>query len=357
LIFFTAALIESCATTTGQDVIVRFTDSRATSVVLSKKLFEKASTVHYEDTRLKLFDNSEFVLGDVKLENDEVIFTPVVPLTPGSKYEIVNADQVVKVFDVEFPKNLPEPEILGVYPDTDTLPANLLKLYLKFSVPMREGEALKHVLLTNETGDTLDGTFLDLQPELWDSTRSTLTLWLDPGRIKRELIPNQKSGNPLEAGKTYTIHITGNWKSAAGLPISENFSRKFTAAGRDSLLPLPDDWHILTPPPLTTGKLRINFPEPMDYYLVQKSISFYDPGGRRVRGRVSVLNHGSSIDFFPAEKWESGIYLMRAASNLEDLAGNNLIRPFDRDLLTDSAKMFKPYLDRSFIIGSQGRGK
>ncbi len=355
LIFFTAALIESCATSTGQDVTVRFTDSRATSVVLSKKLFVKANAVHYEDTRLKLFDNSEFVLGDVKLENDQVIFTPVVPLTPGGKYEVVNANHVVQVFDVQFPKNLPEPEILGVYPDNDTLPVNLLKLYLKFSVPMREGEALKHVHLTNETGDTLEGTFLDLQPELWDSARSVLTLWLDPGRIKRELIPNLKSGNPLEPGKRYTLHITGNWKSAAGLPVSEAFTRQFVTTGRDSLLPIPDDWTILTPAPLTTGKLRINFPEAMDHYLVQETISFYDPGGRRVRGRVSVINHGTSIEFYPFDKWEAGIYLMRAASHLEDVAGNNLLRPFDKDLLKDSATIHKPYLDRPFIIGSKNR--
>ena len=43
------------------------------------------------------------------------------------------------------------------------------------------------------------GTFLDLQPELWNAEGTVLTLWLDPGRIKRDLIPNKELGIPLKA--------------------------------------------------------------------------------------------------------------------------------------------------------------
>ena len=34
--------------------------------------------------------------------------------------------------------------------------------------------------------------FLELENELWNPEHTQLTLWLDPGRIKRDLIPNQR---------------------------------------------------------------------------------------------------------------------------------------------------------------------
>ena len=55
---------------------------------------------------------------------------------------------------------------------------------------MEEGRSTRYVVLVKEGVDTLKGTFLDLQPELWNDDATELTLWLDPGRIKLDLIPN-----------------------------------------------------------------------------------------------------------------------------------------------------------------------
>ena len=83
---------------------------------------------------------------------------------------------------------------MAIYPTQDTVPENLLKIYLQFSKPMREGQALRHIELLKNNRDTLPGVFLDLQPELWNVDRTTLTVWLDPGRIKRDLQPNGPIG-------------------------------------------------------------------------------------------------------------------------------------------------------------------
>ena len=77
------------------------------------------------------------------------------------------------------------------------MPENLLKIYLRFSHPMREGQSDKYISLIKNGKDTLPDVFLNLQPELWNEDRTVLTVWLDPGRIKRDLQPNLKLGNPL----------------------------------------------------------------------------------------------------------------------------------------------------------------
>ena len=65
---------------------------------------------------------------------------------------------------------------------------------------MQEGQALENITVIKNGKDTIPSIFLDLQPELWNKERTILTLWLDPGRIKRDLQPNKKLGLPLELG-------------------------------------------------------------------------------------------------------------------------------------------------------------
>src|SRR5687768_10047886 len=127
------------------------------------------------------------VLGEFKLDDGEVNFEPLVPFTRNLKYELLLDDKLIGKIQIptgEFAR----PQLVGIYPSNDTLPENLLKMYFEFSMPMVEGRSLKYITLLRDDRDTLENTFLNLQPELWNADGTVLTLWLDPGRIKRELI-------------------------------------------------------------------------------------------------------------------------------------------------------------------------
>ena len=350
LIFFVSLFVCSCNRKPGQNIELMYTANRAGAVLLPDRLFAEMAPEQYQELKLRLAENTQYLLGNLSVTEGRFIFTPVVPFTAGETYEIVFGNQVLDTFSVALPDSVPVPVLTRIFPDKDTVPENLLKIYLCFSEPMREGEALRHIRLFNEQGDSLPGSFLELQPELWDSTRSVLTLWLDPGRIKRELIPNKMAGKPLEKGKSYTLKISGAWKSAAGLALGHDVVGQFLVGERDDKIPRPEQWVLSTVAPSTASRLKINFGEPLDHFLVPETIRVLDPRGRRVRGRVTVVNQGSGAEFLPEERWQPGKYILRTASHLEDLAGNNLVRKFDRDLQQDSAETYKQFADRGFTV-------
>ena len=99
-------------------------------------------------------------------------------------------------------------EVVAIYPTAAELPVNLLRVYVHFSASMSEGWAARAIRVTREdTGETLDDVFLPPEPELWDPERKRLTMLLDPGRIKRGLVPNLEFGYPLVEGTTVRIAV------------------------------------------------------------------------------------------------------------------------------------------------------
>jgi len=240
--------------------------------------------------------------------------------------------------------------LVAVYPSADTVPENLLKIYLRFSAPMREGEALKHIALLDSHNDTVPGVFLDLQPELWNKERTVLTVWLDPGRIKRDLIPNQQMGNPLRQGKQYTLAVSGKWKDVQGLPLQKAYSKNFFVGGRDSQSPQPGTWVLSLPAAETKESLKGDSNEPLDYFLLLETVSIVDEKENKVTGDIKVHENETGFEFLPAQPWKPGRYKLRIASYLEDLAGNNLQRLFDREISKQPEKKEEQFFVREFII-------
>ena len=137
-------------------------------------------------------------------------------------------------------------------------------MYFEFSEPMVEGSSLQHLTLIRNDRDTMRGTFLDLQPELWNSDGTVLTLWLDPGRIKRDLIPNKELGSPLKQGERYTLHVNKSWQSKNGVPLAKNYSKTFVTINRDEESPDPLTWKVSAPSSNDKQSLEIQFPQPLD---------------------------------------------------------------------------------------------
>jgi len=215
---------------------------------------------------------------------------------------------------------------------------------------MREGESDKHIALLNSNGDTIPNVFLNLQPELWNKERTLLTIWLDPGRIKRDLIPNQKMGNPIRKGEQYTLTVSANWEDVQGLHLKQDYRRKFIVGVRDSISPNPDQWFLKLPDAGTNQPLVIDIGDPLDCFLLQETIKILDKSGNRIAGTLKISHKETKCTFSPDKRWLSGTYRLQVASYLEDLAGNNLNKVFDRDISLKEIKANKINYERHFVL-------
>jgi hypothetical protein len=142
--------------------------------------------------------------GEYSIEQGALIFRAKYPLQPGVTYvavfSLVNERAEIS-YTMPKPVIVPATFVEHVYPSTSRVPENLLKLYLHFSGPMSKGEAFKRLHLFERSGSEVNLPFLEIAEELWDREFKRLTILFDPGRIKRDLVPNKEVGPPLQAGK------------------------------------------------------------------------------------------------------------------------------------------------------------
>ena len=286
-----------------------------------------------EDLKVRLVDSDSDILGTYSSELGRVRFEPVWPFSPGLTYDVYWKEDLYHSFQIPM-EVVPATTLTAVYPSLDTLPQNLLKLYFEFSSPMGNGVSYDYLSLVNQEEDTVNDAFLFLQPELWNENRTILTVWLDPGRIKRDLGPNAEFGPPLIVGETYTIHIDSLWPDATGSPLMESSAKRFHVVEADRSIPAWKDWEVSVPRAGSTDTLSVRFGEPLDAVLLREAM-MVTGGSGGVVGGMHVSDFERVWQFIPTEPWVSGAYEIVVESRIEDLAGNNLNRPFDRDLLDE----------------------
>lgn len=289
------------------------------------------------------------MLGTHLIAGDTVIFIPRFPFLEGTVYTawlnlpLLRAfldpgsdpgklKVIHQVFEVPETTGLPPSKVDHIFPSGDTLPENLLKIYLHFNHPMREGVALKHIHLLDGNGCIVEEPFLVMEQELWDSNRKRLTLWFDPGRIKRHLVPHRKKGMPLKEGIQYTLKVDSTWEDAYGRRLEVEYRKQFIAGTSDRSSPDPSLWDLELPAYNSHQSLVIHFPEPLDHGLLQRSIQVFNEQGELVEGTVTISRSERLWELLPEASWQPGEYMVRIHTRLEDLAGNNLNRLFDTAL-------------------------
>jgi hypothetical protein len=311
-------------------VAIQWEGDRAIGIIVPQQFL---STVPKDSVKellhIRLANADQPVIGDYSFKDDEVIFKPIIALTRGLKYQLYIRNELVDEIEIQAVNTI-APHIVAVYPLSDTLPENLLKFYILFTKPMQEGDELKHIHLIKDDRDTLSAVFLDL--ELWNNERTMLTLWLDPGRIKRDLQPNKLLGPPLIRGSHYQLLIDKDWQDAEGILLRGNLAKNFFTGSHDSVSPDEKKWTINSPKAGTKEHLIIKFNEPLDHVLAARTISVTDASGNEVKGELKVNDHGDIVYFSPDSEWKSSDYELQIESRLEDLAGNNMDRLFDVDL-------------------------
>lgn len=282
------------------------------------------------------------MLGDYAVVDGAVRFTPLFPLDRGRQYHVrfepsrlpgggSDAGGVIET-TVGRPAStaVPSTVVARVYPSGDVVPENLLRMYVEFSAPMGRKSGVEYIALLDQHGKEIPGAVLPLDYEFWSPDHKRFTIFFDPGRVKKGILPNLQMGRPLEKGRSVTLVIKREWPDENGLPLKEEFRRELRVGPTD-LDPLDTAaWRIQSPPAGSRSGVVVTFPEPLDHGLLLRALGV-TRDGEVVEGAIAVDQAETRWTFTPAAPWQAGAYQLLALDILEDLAGNQIGRPFEVD--------------------------
>ena len=279
------------------------------------------------------------VAGAFALQDDAVRFVPRFPFADGMSYslrvESGDSAQAVEIWAIRRPSltSAPAAQVLRIHPTASALPYNLLRMYVHFSAPMSEGWAAQAIRICDgDTDKFLEGVFLPPEPELWDRERRRLTLLLDPGRIKRGLVPNRELGYPLVEGMTVRVIVDAEFRDAKGQPLQAGAERRYRIGPALRSRIDPTVWRLTAPPAGSQAPLVVDFDRPLDNALLQNSLWVSDRAGNPISGEAEPDAEDWSWRFRPSASWSNEEHRLVIEARLEDVAGNTPVRVFDRDV-------------------------
>jgi hypothetical protein len=276
--------------------------------------------------------NLPAMAGVVVKDQDGACFVPRFAFVAGTTYT-VEVDGATAAVLVRARPDLPRTtEVLEIRPSAVVVPRNLLRLYVRFSAPMGEGDAATQLRLLDGDGQELDGALLPSEHELWDPARTRLTVLLDPARIKRGLVSHREIGYPLSAGGSFRVVVGDGFRDARGARLRVGAERRYEVGDDERRHVEPDRWTLTTPRGGSVDPLVVAFDRPLDHGLLARCLAVAGPGDQPVAGMAEPGPEERSWRFVPSRPWATGAYELAVDPVLEDLAGNSVGRVFDRDL-------------------------
>jgi len=281
------------------------------------------------------------VLGTFNRLNKNFVFKSKYGFSNGASYTVFvkGNSNVAQRFIIKVPeiKLKPSTYIKNVYPTTSKLPMNQLKFYIEFSAPMRLGNAFEQIHLYKLPEGKLESeAFLVTAEELWNPDRTRVTIFFDPGRIKRGVQPNLQLGLPLVEGNTYKLVIDKGWLDLNDVKLIKGFEKTFDVISVDRQSPNPKNWKIDFPSTKNKSSVKIDFKEAMDFGLLHSAIVIVDETNIYVEGSIRLSENENKWTFTPKKQWLKGSYKIIINAWLEDLSGNNLNRKFDVNLNSEN---------------------
>ncbi|MDP3071539.1 MAG: hypothetical protein Q8N18_14715 [Opitutaceae bacterium] len=276
--------------------------------------------------------------GTWSMASGRLRFEPRFPPVRGVRYRaelrLPGAAPVLAFFTLPADTMTPTTAVERVFPSAAMLPENQLKFYVQFSAPMSRGGTYGQVQIRDAAGRVIELPFLELDEELWDPSMTRLTLLIDPGRIKRGVKPLEDIGPVFEEGNSYSLVVGADCRDAEGRPLRAAFEKTFRIAAADRTPPDPLRWTISAPAAGTRTTLAVEFGEPLEQALALRLIRVVGlKGGRRALAGEATLTHEErGWRFSPEQPWTRGRHALEIETTIEDLAGNNVGKPFDVDL-------------------------
>jgi hypothetical protein len=331
-------------------IVKKDTSVVAVEAILPAKLLETLAILPADDDKLSeilsvrvghtIDPDKPVIGGKYEIDKGALRFTPRFAFKGGLTYRadlFVPALSITgapahyeQVFEIPAPPRGEPAKVTAIYPSAVQLPDNQLRFYLHFSAPMSRGEVYEYVRLVGEDGKTVEGAFLELGEELWDTSGTRLTLLLDPGRVKRGLKPREIFGPVLEEGKKYKIVVDAKWRGADGQPLAAEFTKEFKVGPMIEAAIDHRAWKVTPPTAGTRKTLEVQFDRALDHALLGRAITV-EALGKAISGDVLVGRDERSWEFRPDEPWTAGKHELVIDTTLEDTAGNRVGRPFEVD--------------------------
>lgn len=287
------------------------------------------------------------VTGTYSVADGALRFTPMFPFDEGRQYDVVldagrlpampgnapwRGQTLAAVVGRPAVARSPSTVVTHIYPSGDIVPANQLRMYLHFSAPMDWRSGYDFVTLLDDRGQEVADAFLPLDADFWNDDRTRYTVFFDPGRVKRGILPNRQMGRALEAGKRYTLLVRREWRDGHGLPLKEEFRHEFRASPAIERPLSMAAWRVTRPKAGTREPVAVTFPEALDHGLLRRALGIAKAGVPGLVSGEAVIEGGETRWLFtPRDAWVAGNYELVALAFLEDLAGNRVGRAFEVD--------------------------
>jgi hypothetical protein len=210
----------------------------------------------------------------------------------------------------------PPPRVVLVQPSGAEVPANLLRLSIRFAAQV-EGPLLPRLSLLRADGSQIREPFLE--QELWSPSGRILTVLLHPGRVKTGLQAHDEIGPILSVGDEVTLALDG-------VPI-----KRWRVGPADEIGPMASEWKLSAVRVESKQPLVVALDAPVDGHGAEY-LAIADVRGRRVAGRARLTNGESTWTFTPSAPWRSGAYKLVVRGTLEDPAGNRLGSQFETSI-------------------------
>lgn len=312
----------------------------------ASRLLESIFRVKVVGTEMPGGENLPDIFGRYQVLEGELRFVPYFPFEEGLTYRAcfdprpLGRPELSELLTLEFflpnpPSTLPT-EVQHIFPSSDCLPENLLRLYVGFSDSMQRGRAEAEIAVLGPDGEVATDVLYRAPVELWDRNMRCLTILLDPGRLKRGIGPNRVLGPPLKTGQEYTLAVGGGMLDLSGRRLREPFYKRFrvTEAVREHVA--VEQWRLVRPASKSREPLVLLFPRPLDWAMLAHTITIASTDGLSIDGRVAIDQCERRWRFTPTSPWAEGCYHVRVEASLEDVCGNTVTAPFDRPIRSGS---------------------
>jgi hypothetical protein len=270
--------------------------------------------------------------GDLLRDGEDICFLPRFEFVGGVTYVVSVDGSTAHLLAPPRHPARSTADVIEICPSAAVVPRNLLRLYVRFSAPMGDGQVASHVKLVDRHGRAMSGALFTGEYELWDRERLRLTLLLDPARIKRGLVPHQEVGYPLEDGGSFDVVVGEGFLDASGAPLTAGTVRGYEVGGDERRRVDPLRWKVSVPAGRSRQPLEVGFDRPLDHELITACLRVTGPDRSSVKGTVRVAQGELSWTLNPSRPWDLGLHRLCVDPILEDLAGNSLSRVFDRDM-------------------------
>lgn len=229
------------------------------------------------------------------------------------------------------------PRVVLVQPSGPVVPANLLRISIRFASQV-EGPLLPRLTLLHTDGRQVQEPFLE--QELWSPSGKILTVLMHPGRVKTGLNARNENGPILSVGDDVVLALDG-------VPL-----KRWSVGPADEIGPMPSAWKVSVVRVDSKQPLVVTFDRPIDGR-DGEYLAIADARGRRVTGRAQLTDGEATWTFTPSAPWRPGTYNLVVRGTLEDPAGNRLGSRFETSIYSPPGSPADAVVP--FTVGSSQR--